>query len=49
MTKLLFSNIYNAILIIINQLIKKKYYILYTINKNNTITEIITYLLFNNI
>ena len=31
-----------------NQLIKKKYYIYYTINKNNIIVGAIIYLLFNN-
>lgn len=37
------------ILIIIDQLIKKRYYILYTIDKNNIIAKIITYLLSNNV
>lgn len=47
MIKLLFDNNYNIILIVINLLINKKYYILYIINKNNTIYKITTYSLFN--
>lgn len=44
-----FSNGFNVILIVIEQLIKKRYYILYTKDQNNTMAEAITYLLFNNI
>ena len=48
-TELLFNNNYNIVLIIINQLIKKRYYIPYIINKNNINAKTIVYLLFNNI
>lgn len=48
-TKLPLNNDYNAILIIIDQLTKKKHYILYTTNENNTIVEAIAFLLLNNV
>lgn len=48
-TRLPLNNDYNIILIMINWLIKKRYYIPCTIDKNTIIAEAITYLLFNNI
>lgn len=47
--KLLSSNYYNLVTIMIDQLINKRYYILYTIDKNNKIAKAIFYLLLNNI
>lgn len=44
MTGLLLDNNYNAVLIIIDQLKKKRYYNLYIINKNGIITKAIAYL-----
>lgn len=46
---LFINNSYNAILITINYLIKKRHYILDIINKNGTITKATTKLLFHNI
>lgn len=43
------NNNYNVVLIIIDQLIKQRYYILYIIDKNGIIIKVITYLLLNNI
>lgn len=48
-TGLPFSNSYNEVLIVIDQLIKKSHYISYTIDINNMITKAITYLLFNTV
>ena len=45
--KLLQSNDYNAILIVIDWLINKKYYIPYTTDKNGIIAETLAYLLLN--
>ena len=48
-TSLLINNGYNVILIIVDCLIKKRYYIPYTIDENNIITETIAQLLLQNI
>lgn len=45
--KILFSNDYNIILIINNELTKKKHYILFNKKKNSIITITIAYLLLN--
>lgn len=50
MIQLLSSNDSNIVLIIlINPLIKEKYYILYITNENDTIAKTTTYLFLNNI
>ena len=43
------SNDYNAVLIVIDQLIKEKYYILCITDKNGITAEAIAYLLLNNV
>lgn len=48
-TDLSISNVYNAILIVVDCLAKKKYYIPYTINKNGTPTEATALFLLQNI
>ena len=48
-TGLPLSNGYNIVLMVIEQLIKKRYFILCTINKNNTTAKATAYLLFNNV
>lgn len=45
MTRLQINNSYNVNLMIIDYLTKKKYYISYITNQNNTIAKAITYLL----
>lgn len=49
MIGLLFSNSYNTILIVVDQLTKEKYYVLFTINKNNIAIKATVYLLLNNV
>lgn len=49
MTGLPFNNGYNAVLLVVDWLIKKRHYIPYIINKNGTTAEATTYLLLNNI
>ena len=46
---LVISNSYNVILIVVDCLIKKRHYILYTINKNGTTTKVTAQLLLYNI
>lgn len=48
-TGLLSSNSYNTVLMVVNQLIKKRHYIPCTTNENSTTVEDTTYLLLNNI
>ena len=43
------NNSYNAVLMIIDHLIKKKHYISYTTDDNGTTAEATTYLLLNNV
>lgn len=49
LTGLLPSNGYNAVLMIIDQLTKKKHYIPCTTNENDTTAEATAYLLLNNV
>lgn len=49
MTRLLPSNDYNLVLIMIDQVIKKKHYIPSITDKNNTIAKAIAYLLLKNV
>ncbi len=42
-------NGYNAVLIVINQLTKKRHYIPYTTDENDIIAEVTLYLLLNNV
>ena len=48
-TRLLPSNGYNAVLMVIDQLTKKKHYIPCTTDKNGTTAETTAYLLLNNV
>ncbi len=48
-TSLPISNAYNIILIVVDCLIKEKYYIPYSMNENSTTTETTTKLLFQNV
>ena len=48
-TGLPINNSYNAILIVVDCLTKKRYYILYTIDESDTITEVIAQLFLQNI
>ena len=45
----LYNNSYNAVLIVIDRLTKKRHYILYTTDGNNITAKAIAYLLLNNI
>ena len=48
-TGLLYSNGYNAVLMVIDRLTKKRYYISCTTDKNGTTAEATAYLLLNNV
>ena len=48
-TGILYSYSYNAVLLVIDRLTKKRHDISFTINKNGTTAEPTTYLLLNNV
>ena len=48
-TGLPLNNGYNTVLMVIDQLTKKRHYILYTTVENSTTAEATTYLLLNNV
>lgn len=48
-TRLILSNSYNGVLMVIDQLAKERYYIPYTTDKNSTTIKVTAYQLLNNI